>query len=108
MVDEKRAFPRKAVSLSTNILDTETKSVLGECILTDVSKNGFAIESEVILSIGQKFDLQFTILNKTVLLTGEVVRVDNGFFFILYGSKIVDEYCKNLEFFRKYIDYSLV
>ncbi len=108
MIDEKRAFPRKAVSLSTNIFDVETNAVLGECILTDVSKNGFAIESEVVLSIGQKFGLKFTILNKDILLTGEVVRVDNGFFFILYGSRIVDDFCENLDFFRKYIDYSLV
>lgn len=108
MIDERRAFPRKAVSLSTNIFDTETKAVLGECILTDVSKNGFAIETEVVLSIGQKFDLKFTVLNKAISLTGEVVRVDNGFFFVLYGSRIVDEFCENLEFFRKYIDYSLI
>lgn len=107
MIDEKRAYPRKHVSLSTNILENKTKKVLGDCILTDISKNGFAIESETILHIGQQFDLELTILNRKILLNGKIVRSADGLFYPLYGVKIIDNECTNLDFFRWYIDYSL-
>ena len=48
MIDEKRAYPRKKVSFETNVLENKTKKVLGDCILTDISKNGFAIVLSVI------------------------------------------------------------
>lgn len=107
MIDEKRAYPRKHVSLSTNILENKTKKVLGDCILTDISKNGFAIESETILHIGQQFDLELIILNRKILLNGKIVRSADGLFYPLYGVKIIDNECTNLDFFRWYIDYSL-
>lgn len=107
MLEEKRAHPRKLVSLSTSILDTKTKQVLGECILTDISKNGFAIEAETDLPIGQKFCLDFEILYKEITLIGEIVRISDGLFYPLYGLKIIDNECSNLDFFRKYIDYAL-
>lgn len=107
METEKRKYPRKKVSLSTNILENKTEQVLGECILTDVSKNGFAIESETNLNVGQQFGLELEILNRKILLTGKIVRTAEGVFYPLYGVKIVDDECKNLDFFRQYIDYSL-
>ena len=107
MIDEKRTYPRKHVSLSTNILESKTEKVLGDCILTDISKNGFAIESEIILHIGQQFDLELEILNRKILLNGKIIRSSDGLFYPLYGVKIIDNECKNLDFFRQYIDYSL-
>ena len=80
---------------------------MGDCILTDISKNGFAIESETILHIGQQFDLELTILNRKILLNGKIVRSADGLFYPLYGVKIIDNECTNLDFFRWYIDYSL-
>ena len=107
MIEERRVYPRKDVSLSTNILENKTDKVLGECILTDVSKNGFAIETETFLHVGQQFNLELTVLNQKISLSGRVVRTCEGFFYQLYGVKIIDNECKNLDFFRKYIDYSL-
>lgn len=107
MEDEKRVHPRKMVSLTTNILESKTNSVLGDCILTDVSQNGFAIESETKLNIGQEFKLELMVQNIPISLSGKVVRVSDGFFYPLYGIEIVDSECTNLDFFRKYIDYSL-
>ena len=104
---EKRKFPRQTVSLSTNILENKTANVLGNCILVDISKEGFAFESETKFSIGQQFSLELIILNRQVVLSGKVIRVCEGFFYPLYGVQIVDTDCKNLEFFRQYIDYSL-
>lgn len=107
MIEEKRAYPRKKVSLSTNILENKTEKVLGDCILTDISKNGFAIESEISLYVGQQFNLELIILNRTIILNGKVIRSADGLFYPLYGVKIVDNECINLDFFRQYIDYSL-
>lgn len=107
MLEERRTYPRKMVSFSTNILETKTKKVLGECILTDISKNGFAIETETNLPIGQNFCLNLEVLYKEVTLIGKIVRTSEGLFYPLYGLKIVDNECINLDFFRKYIDYSL-
>ncbi len=107
MITERRAYPRKHVSLSTNILENKTEKVLGDCILTDISKNGFAIESETNLNIGQQFDLELEILNRKILLNGKIIRNADGLFYTLYGVKIIDSECKNLDFFRQYIDYSL-
>ncbi len=104
---EKRKFPRQTVSLSTNILENKTENVLGSCILVDISKDGFAFESETKFSIGQQFSLELIILNRQIILSGKVIRVCDGFFYPLYGVQIVDNDCKNLDFFRKYIDYSL-
>ena len=95
---EKRKFPRQTVSLSTNILENKTANVLGNCILVDISKEGFAFESETKFSIGQQFSLELIILNRQIVLSGKVVRVCEGFFFPLYGVQIVDTDCKNLEF----------
>ena len=107
MIEEKRAYPRKKVSLSTSVLETKTKKVLGECILTDISKNGFAVESEKFFSIGQQFSLDFEVLHRKIILSGIIIRIAEGIFYPLYGLKIVDNECKNLDFFRRYIDYSL-
>ncbi|MBO7610892.1 MAG: PilZ domain-containing protein [Elusimicrobia bacterium] len=104
---EKRKFPRQLVSLSTNLLETETEKVLGDCILTDISKVGFAFESETKFHIGQKFNLELTILNQKISLTGKVVRICEGVFYQMYGVEIIDGDSKNLDFFRRYIDYSL-
>ncbi len=106
-MEERRAYPRKKVSLSTNILENKTEKILGDCILTDLSKNGFAIESETFFNIGQQFNLELTILNREILLNGKIVRSSDGLFYPLYGVKIIDNESKNLDFFRQYIDYSL-
>ena len=107
METERRKYPRKKVSLSTNILETKTEKVLGECILTDISKNGFAVESETNFFVGQQFCLGLEILHREIILSGKIVRKADGVFYPMYGLKIVDDECKNLEFLRWYIDYSL-
>lgn len=104
---EKRKHKRKSVSLTTNIVETKTNSILGDCILTDVSQDGFAIESETKLSIGQQFNLNLVVQNKKISLSGKVVRITDGFFYPLYGIRLVEKDCKNLDFFKKYIEYSL-
>jgi hypothetical protein len=104
MIEEKRAYPRKKVSLATNILESKTEKVLGDCILTDISKNGFAVESEINLHVGQQFDLELEVLNRKIILNGEVIRSADGLFYPLYGVKIIDNESKNLDFFRQYID----
>ena len=104
---EKRKFPRQLVSLSTNLLETETEKVLGDCILTDISKVGFAFESETDFHIGQKFSLELIILNRKVSLSGKIVRICEGVFYQMYGVEIINGDSKNLDFFRSYIDYSL-
>ena len=104
MIEEKRAYPRKQVSFETNILENKTKKVLGDCILTDISKNGFAIETETKLDIGQQIYLELELLNRPILLNGKIVRQAEGIFYPLYGLKIIDDDSTNLDFFRQYID----
>ena len=67
----------------------------------------FAFESETKFHIGQKFSLELIILNQKISLTGKVVRICEGVFYPLYGVEIIDGDSKNLDFFRRYIDYSL-
>jgi len=104
---ENRKHDRKSVSLTTNIVETKTNSVLGDCILTDVSQDGFAIESETKLIKDQQFNLNLVIQNQDISLSGKVVRIAEGFFYPLYGIELVEKDCKNLDFFKKYIEYSL-
>ncbi len=107
MPDDRRKFPRKQVSHSTNILSAETQSVLGECFLTNVSESGFAIESDCRFSVGNKVSIKINMLNDVISLVGEVVRVDKGFFEPLYGVKICDNESENLDIFRAYIQNQL-
>lgn len=104
---EKRKYGRKSVSLTTNIIEAKTNSILGDCILTDVSQDGFVIETETKLVINQQFNLNLMIQNKKISLSGKVVRITEGFFYPLYGIKLIEKDCKNLDFFKKYIEYSL-
>lgn len=110
MKNEQRKFPRRTVSLSTNILEHKSKNILGQCLLTDISKNGFAFESETNFSMGQVFNLKFIVLHQHILLCGKIIRISNGFFHFhtLYGVQIIDKECKNLDFFKKYLDYYLI
>jgi Tfp pilus assembly protein PilZ len=107
MVDERRRFPRKQVSHSTNILSVETQGVLGECFLTNVSESGFAIESDCRFSLGHKIFIKINMLNDVISLIGEVVRVDKGFFDPLYGVRISENESGNLDIFRSYINHQL-
>ncbi len=107
MLEERRKYPRKEISYSASVMTVETQYVLGECFLTNVSENGFAIETDCLLSVGEKIFIKINLLNDAVLLVGEIVRIDKGFFDILYGVKICDEESVNLEFFQTYIKYQL-
>lgn len=107
MIEEKRVYPRKHVSFLTHILENKTERILGDCLLTDISKNGFAVESEKHFSIGKQICLNIEILHKKIILSGKVVRMGEGLFYSHYGLQIIDNECKNLDFFRQYIDYSL-
>lgn len=104
---ENRRYSRKFVSLKTKIVETNTNSVLGDCILTDVSQDGFAIESETQLVLNQQFSLNLIIQNKHISLSGKIVRITQGLFYPLYGIKLIEKDCKNLDFFKKYVEYSL-
>lgn len=105
--DEKRANQRKLTSLYTNILAVESQDVIGECLMTDVCEYGFAIETEQKFSINQKILLKISLLNEVVFLAGEIVRFDKGYLYPLYGVKICEEDCRNLNIFREYINYHL-
>ncbi len=107
MLSERRQFPRKQVSHSTSISSAQTQNILGECFLTNVSESGFAIESDCIFNIGQKIFIKINILSDVIVLTGEVVRTDKGFFDPLYGVKICETESVNLETFRSYIRHQL-
>lgn len=107
MPEDRRKFPRKQVSHSTNILSVETQDVLCEGFLTNVSESGFAIESDCRFSVGHKIFIKINMLNDVISLIGEVVRVDKGFFDPLYGVKICDNESENLDIFRAYIQNQL-
>lgn len=104
MFDEKRANQRKLTSLYTNILTLESQDVIGECLMTDICEYGFAIETEQKFSINQKILLKFSLLDQVIFLAGEIVRLDKGFLYPLYGVKICEDASKNLNVFRKYIN----
>ncbi|GEM_PF-1534635 len=107
MAKERRRYPRKEISYSANVMTVESQYVLGECFLTNVSENGFALETDCLLDIGDKIFIQINLLNDKVFLVGEVIRVDKGFFEPLYGIRICEDECVNLNFFRTYIKYQL-
>lgn len=107
MLKDRRKYPRKEISCSTSVMTAETQYVLGECFFINVCEDGFAIETESILSIGEKIFIKINVLNDTVFLTGEVIRIDKGFFEPLYGIKICEEECINLDLFKTYIKYQL-
>lgn len=107
MFNERRKYQRKETSCSASIMMVETHSVLGEGFLTNVSENGFAIETECRFSIGKKILIKINLLNDTVFLSGEVVRTEEGFFDVLYGVQICEQESVNLEFFKTYIKYQL-
>lgn len=105
--DERRRYPRKQVSHSTNIMSAETRNVLGECFLTNVSGSGIAIESDCSFSIGQKVLIKINILSDVIVLAGEIVRTDRGFFDPLYGIRISEQESVNLDVFRSYVSHQL-
>jgi len=107
MLEERRKYPRKEISCSAKLMTVETRYVLGECFLTNVSENGFAIETDCLLSEGEKIFIKINLLNDAVFLVGKIIRIDKGFFDALYGVKICEEESVNLEFFQTYIKYHL-
>lgn len=107
MFEERRKYPRKEVSYSASLMTVETQYVLGEGFLTNVSENGFAIETECLLSMGERIFIKINLLNDTVFLVGEVIRTEKGFFDTLYGVRICEQESINLEFFKTYIQYQL-
>ena len=107
MFEERRKYPRKEISYPASVMTVETQCVLGEGFLTNVSENGFAIETECLLCIGERIFIKINLLNDTVFLVGEVVRTEKGFFDTLYGIKICEQESVNLEFFKTYIKYQL-
>jgi len=107
-MEEKRAYKRKPISLYTDILGPKNLEFMGECLVTDACESGFAIESESNLSAGQKILLKFPLLNNMVFLSGEIVRSDKGFFYPLYGVKILEYDCINFNVFKNYINNPLL
>lgn len=107
MLKERRKYPRKEVSYSASLMTVEKQYALGEGFLTNVSENGFAVETECLLSIGEKIFIKIDLLNDTVFLIGEIVRIEKGFFDTLYGVRICEEESVNLELLKTYIKYQL-
>jgi hypothetical protein len=103
MFNERRKYQRKEASCHASVGAIDSQYVLGEGFLTNVSENGFAIETECLFPVGKKIFIKINLLNDTVFLVGEVVRTEEGFFDILYGVRICEHESVNLDFFKTYI-----